>query len=193
MPSEQYYKKADTEAGENLIELLLRLNSLPPEEKIAIDLGCGNGRDTLAMLANGWQVLAVDVNPNALSHLEQQVDPMLKSKLTLMPASFEQVAWWQDVMLVHSSYALPFCPPAAFPEVWKQLTRSLKKGGFFYGHLFGVHEGWKSLLLHTKAEVEALLEDFKIESLTESEFDRLSMAGVVKHWHVFEILAVKLN
>lgn len=191
MPSEQYYKKADAEAGEHLMEVLRRLETLPPEAKKAIDLGCGNGRDTLAMLEKGWQVLAVDVNPDALAHLEQRVDPALKNKLTLLPASFEQVMWWENVMLVNASYSLPFCPPGAFPEVWRQLTQSLKKGGVFYGHLFGVHEGWKSLILHTKAEVEALLEDFAIESLVEAEFDRLSMSGVEKHWHVFEIWAVK--
>ncbi len=40
------------------------LDQLPPGK--ALDLGCGSGRDAVAMAACGWSVLAADVLPSAL-------------------------------------------------------------------------------------------------------------------------------
>lgn len=35
----------------------------------ALDMGCSNGRNALYLAQRGFRVTAVDLNPNALSHL----------------------------------------------------------------------------------------------------------------------------
>lgn len=51
---------------------VLRLAPCGPGE-IALDLACGQGRHTLALLAAGYAVVAVDVSRNALEHLQSLV------------------------------------------------------------------------------------------------------------------------
>ena len=37
--------------------------------RLAVDLGCGEGTDALALLDRGWSVLAVDIEPAGLASL----------------------------------------------------------------------------------------------------------------------------
>ena len=41
--------------------------------RMAIDLGCGDGTDTLALLDRGWSVLAVDIEPAGLALLRSRI------------------------------------------------------------------------------------------------------------------------
>ena len=43
--------------------------------RMAIDLGCGDGTDTLALLDRGWSVLAVDIEPAGLALLRSRIPP----------------------------------------------------------------------------------------------------------------------
>ena len=40
-----------------------------PADALAIDLGCGDGRDVVEILRRGWRVVAVDAEPEALRQL----------------------------------------------------------------------------------------------------------------------------
>ena len=40
---------------------------------LAVDLGCGDGRDVIEMLRRGWRVVAVDAEPEALRQLQARV------------------------------------------------------------------------------------------------------------------------
>ena len=42
------------------------------EPGVAIDLGCGEGRDTVEMLRQNWAVLAIDQNPDAIASLRNR-------------------------------------------------------------------------------------------------------------------------
>ena len=44
-------------------------DSFDPAGAQAVDLGCGDGTETLALLAKGWRVFAVDQEPAAISRL----------------------------------------------------------------------------------------------------------------------------
>src|SRR5690606_9488546 len=46
----------------------------------AIDLGCGEGRDTLELLRRGWRVLAIDGHPQAFDHLLPRVAPEYRGR-----------------------------------------------------------------------------------------------------------------
>ena len=47
----------------------------PGQDRQAIDLGCGEGTDTLELLARGWSVLAVDAQPAGLALLRARIPP----------------------------------------------------------------------------------------------------------------------
>jgi hypothetical protein len=104
---------------------------------------------------------------------------------------------------VNSSFALPFCPPDRFGEVWARIVTSLAPRGRFCGQLFGDHDEWASpsrastrdwesppaISFHAREEVLALLAGFDIEHLDEIEEDGTTVVGDPKHWHLFHVVA----
>ena len=53
----KYYENTKNSPPHLLIKKFINMNIKP---KNAIDLGCGAGRDTIFLIKNGWNVLAID-------------------------------------------------------------------------------------------------------------------------------------
>jgi len=200
----RYYECAGSTPRETLLLALERFKEerSDPGEQLAVDLGCGTGRDTLELLRRGWRVLAIDTEPQAIKRLEARVGDRgeAESRLACQVASFEEASI-PRADLVTASFSLPFCSPEAFPTLWKRIHDSFRRGGRFCGQLFGNRDGWASgtketssegeITFHTRAEVEALLTGFDIEHLQEVEEDGHTAVGDPKHWHLFHIVARK--
>jgi SAM-dependent methyltransferase len=159
----------------------------------AVDLGCGDGRDTIELLRRGWRVIAIDAEPQAIERLETRRDLPRRVALTAICARFE-MARWPKVDLVNASFALPLCPAELFPALWARIERTLKPGGRFAGQLFGERDGWcgePGIATHDRAAVERLLANATVEMLDEEETDAVTPYGKAKHWHIFHIVARK--
>lgn len=163
------------------------------EPGIAIDLGCGDGRDTVAILQQNWQVLAIDKEARAIASLIAR--PNLNTRqLTTQIASFEELQLPKSVDLINASFCLPFCSPEAFPNLWNQIFNSLVAGGRFCGHLFGDRDSWSDNQLvncFTRQQVETLLTPYTIELLEEEEHPGKTPLGEDRYWHIFHIVARK--
>jgi len=161
------------------------------EPGFAVDLGAGTGRDTLELLRRGWRVLAIDGAAEAIGRLVELAGAE-RSRLETIVGRYEQVEW-PACDLVNASFALPFCPPERFGEVWGRIVGSLQPGGRFAGQLFGDRDEWagSGIVVQGRAEVEGLLEPFVVERLDELESDGPTAVGKLKHWHVFHIVARK--
>ncbi|MGV2830958.1 class I SAM-dependent methyltransferase [Myxosarcina sp. GI1(2024)] len=160
---------------------------------IAIDLGCGDGRDTVEILRQNWTVLAVDKEPEAITRLLARPQ-LARERLTTRVVSFEELQLPQPVDLINASFSLPFCSPEAFPRLWKQIFNSLATGGRFCGHLFGERDSWRDSKLvncFTHLQVENLLESYGIELLEEEEHPGKTPLGEDRYWHIFHIVARK--
>lgn len=190
----RYY--ARTEGRPPRETLLLALNAFEAEgpggrTRFAVDLGCGTGRDTVELLRRGWRVLAIDAEPEAIARLRARADLPPGARLDTRLARFEATRW-PEADLVNASFALPFCPPAAFAVVWWQVLRSLRPGGRFAGQLLGDRDDWarEPGITHVREEeVEALLAGLDVEWLWEEETDSVTPRGRAKHWHVFHVVA----
>jgi SAM-dependent methyltransferase len=160
---------------------------------IAIDLGCGDGRDTVEMLRQNWTVLAIDRKPDAIDRLLAR--PQFNTlQLITQIVSFEQLQFPQSLDLINASFSLPFCAVEAFPSLWNQIFNSLVAGGRFCGHLFGDRDSWKDSKListFTRSQVETLLKPYAIELLEEEEHLGTTPLGEERYWHVFHIVAKK--
>ena len=103
-----------------------------------------------------------------------------------------QTAEWPPADLVNASFALPFCPPGDFPEVWERIEQSLHPGGRFSGHLFGDRDEWSDeddMTFQTRAGAAALLSRLEVELFDEVEEDGSTAVGEQKHWHLFHVVA----
>jgi SAM-dependent methyltransferase len=163
---------------------------------LAVDLGCGDGRDTVEMLRRGWRVHAIDSEADGIARLEARVPAEARGRLTTAVAKFEE-ARWPRCELVNASFSIPHCSPSDFPGLWERIVESIKPGGRFAGQFFGVNDSWAkkpdgvTRTYHTRAEVDALLAPFAVEMLDEVEKDGKNAFGEPKYWHVFHVVARK--
>ncbi|MEM7592720.1 MAG: class I SAM-dependent methyltransferase [Cyanobacteria bacterium P01_A01_bin.83] len=160
---------------------------------IAVDLGCGDGRDTIEIIRQNWAVLAIDKEADAITRLSARPD-FNTLQLTTQIASFEELQLPETVDLINASFCLPFCEPEAFPNLWNKIFNSLASGGRFSGHLFGNRDSWSGNELintFTRSQVETLLQSYAIELFEEEEHPGKTPLGEDRDWHIFHIVARK--
>jgi len=183
----RYFERVDDEPRGTLLEAM-RAFAVPG---LAVDLGCGTGRDTVALLGAGWSVLAIDGEQEAIDRVQAAVGADARLATQLAPL---EEARWPACDLVNASFALPFVRPDRFAEVWQRIVDSLRPGGRFSGQIFGDHDAWAGtgIVVRTRVEVERLLEPFAIERLDEVDEEGSTVLGRPKHWHLFHVVARKL-
>ncbi|MEM9559790.1 MAG: class I SAM-dependent methyltransferase [Planctomycetota bacterium] len=167
-----------------------------PDPRFAIDLGCGEGRDTAELLRRGWSVLATDGHPEALELLASRDDlpERASDRLTTRVATFETLDTLPEADLVNASFSLPFCVPEHFDRVWGLAVDAVRPGGRFAGQIFGDRDTWASIADRshfTRSRAERLFEGFNLELFREDEHDTADASGNAKHWHVYHIVARK--
>jgi tellurite methyltransferase len=190
--TEYYERTANEPPRKSLVSALELFGDAPPG--LAVDLGCGGGRDTLELLARGWSVVAVDRESAAVERIASIVPAEHAHRLRTLAEPLETVEI-PPCSFVNASYSLPFCAPDRFDAMWSRIRRAILPGGRFAGQIFGDHDEWRDnpeLNFHTRAETEALFDGFAIEELTELDEDGTTASGEPKHWHVFTVIARKL-
>lgn len=191
-----YYRKTgERPPRATLLFALDRFDGEPKPEgpQLAVDLGCGGGRDVVEMLRRGWRVLAIDAEKAAIDHLRAREDIGNAVLLETQVAGFEE-AVWPEADLVNSSFALPLCSPERFPGLWSRIVASLKPGGRFAGQLYGPRDSWfgrEGMTFVDREALGTLLDGLDVEMLDEEEDDSTTPRGEVKHWHIFHIVARK--
>ncbi|MFQ4168342.1 class I SAM-dependent methyltransferase [Scytonema millei] len=179
---------------ETLLTALSRFEALSAEfPRFAVDLGCGDGRDTVELLKRGWRVLGIDGEAEAIARLQNRSD-IDRRRLETLVMHFEDLVLPKSVDLINASFCLPFCPPEHFPNLWHKIIAALRGGGRFCGQLFGDRDSWAiypNMSHHSRAQVEELLQPFKIELFQEEEHPGMTALGEQKYWHIFHIVAGK--
>jgi SAM-dependent methyltransferase len=166
---------------------------LPAGDRLALDLGCGEGRDTLELLIRGWRVVAIDPCRDGIDRLLSRVEEDHRSRLDVRLEQVED-ADLPMAPLVNVSFSIPFFDPTRFDEFWPRLVRAVAPGGRFAGQFFGDRDDWASIpgrLHHTREQVDRLLAPFHVEQLDEIERDGKDAFANPKHWHVYHVVARK--
>ena len=179
------------------VDALARFGAGPGEAGSlqAIDLGCGDGAETLALLMAGWAVLAIDREPKAIELIRSRMPAQLQPRLETITSSFEE-ARLPPADFVYAGYSLPFCRPEYFDPLWAKIAACIEPGGRFAGQLFGIRDSWANdpemTFLSAEQVASLFAVRFETEVLNEREEDGPSFSGP-KHWHVFDIIARKLR
>ena len=160
----------------------------PGDGRRAVDLGCGSGIETAAMLEAGWRVFATDVDPATPTRVADLVGR--EAPVEVVVASFEEVRL-PRADLVYAGYALPFVPSSHFPDVWRAVREALRPGGWLAVDLLGDRDSWvgqRSMTFLDRGTLDGLVQGLDVVSLEEEDEDGRSFSGP-KHWHVFHLLA----
>ena len=163
------------------------------DRRFAIDLGCGNGRDTVEMLRRSWRVLAVDGELSATKGLKARDDLPDSGELETLVGRFEETDL-PECELVNSSFALPLVAPLDFPDLWDRILTTVRGGGRISCQLYGDRDSWvgrPGITFFTRSGVEALLEPLDVEYFRGEEDDSITPRGEQKHWHIFHLVARK--
>ena len=163
-------------------------------QRLAVDMGCGDGPDTAELLRRGWRVFAFDGQEEAIGRLRERADLPPDAALETRIQRFEAAIWPDAPLLINASFSLPFCPLYAFPALWDKMVASLPAGGRFSGQLFGDRDEWANggrTVHHTEAQAIRLLAPFDLERFIEEERDAPLADGSPKHWHCFHIVGKK--
>ncbi len=188
-----YYRQLRDRPPRRTLVTALDRFGVSPVDALALDLGCGDGRDIVEILRRGWRVVAVDAEPEALRQLAARGLPGA-DRITPVVGRLEDVPLPIDVQLVNSSFAMPLCEPDRFLDLWQRIREALPAGGRFSGQWYGVRDSWRGrhgITFLDREEAHHLLEGFDIEMFEEEEADRVTPRGNTKHWHIFHIVARK--
>jgi SAM-dependent methyltransferase len=187
---DEYYQRIQ---GRKPRQLLLNVLEKFEAPLHAIDLGCGDGTETVVLLERGWHVLAVDGEPAAIKRLLGKVAAEHQARLQTQVAKFKDVVL-SPADLIHASLSIPFCEPEYFDVLWQKINSAIKPGGRFAGQFFGVKDSWAvntDMTFHTEDQVRARFVGFEIESFHEMDEDGTATSGP-KHWHMFTVIARKI-
>ena len=167
----------------------------PTPGALAIDLGCGDGRDIVELLRRGWRVVAVDSEPEALRQLAARNLPGAE-RITPITARLEEVPMPLGVQLVNSSFAMPLCEPEAFRTLWARIREALPaRRPLQRPMVWRVRNSWlgrPGMTFLDRGEALGLLDGLDLEMFEEEESDGVTPRGSPKHWHIFHIVARKL-
>ncbi|GIF09397.1 class I SAM-dependent methyltransferase [Actinoplanes siamensis] len=160
----------------------------PGAGRTAVDLGCGAGRETRALLEAGWRVTAYDNEPTMLSAVDP-TDPALTARLL----GFEEITELPPADLIYAGYALPFQGRPSFDRLWTVIRSAVRPGGRIAVDFFGVRDSWSAtpwMTFLNAVEVRTLLDGLTVEHWQEQDEVGPAFSGS-KHWHVFEVIAVR--
>lgn len=189
-----YYERVAGREPRQLVRRVLTLMPTTKAARFAIDLGCGNGTETLYLLERGWHVLAIDGQAQAIDILRTRVPDDWRDQLETRVQSFVDVAL-PPADLIHASYSLPFCPPQQFDAFWQKIVDSIRPGGYLAAEFFGERDSWAQVMdtvtFHSEAKLRARLAPFALIDWHERDAPGHATSGA-KHWHVFTVIARKL-
>ena len=189
----QYYKNMEGRAPRPFFLEALEVIDLKQLNPNAIDLGCGDGTESLYLLEQGWRVSAIDAEASAIQNLFQKCKPDLRQNLKGQVSSFEK-ATLPQADFIYAGLSLPFCHPDNFQSIWQKIQTALTQGGYFAGHFFGLNDGWadiETMTFFDRRGLEGMLEPFDINLVRELEEDGKTASGLEKHWHYFEVIVKK--
>lgn len=140
-----------------------------------IDIGGGNGSETMSFKENGFEVTLID--------LKNGIDAT-----TYLYPNNEY-----DIAIAKNS--LPFMGHKQF-DVITNIYKTLKNGGYFYGTVFGAEDPWAKEGLVTPVdfnEVAEFLKKLKFNIIWQSEEKGVgkTMNGDLKDWHILKFLVRK--
>jgi trans-aconitate methyltransferase len=163
----------------------------PGDGRVAIDLGCGAGRETRALLVAGWRVHAVDNDPDTRDRVLDTTRGTDRSRLTIHTVDFADMGVLPPADLVYAGHSLPHVSPAVFGRTWQAVRSCLRPGAWLAVNLFGDRDGWAGTADTTflsEAAVRVLFTGLEIVAFREVDADGPAAAGP-KHWHRFDVIA----
>ena len=113
----QYYQEKLNHPPREFVINALNAIPEPKGDAVALDLGCSVGHETLALLEKGYDVIAIDSQPEAFDIMLRRPEiQKFNGHIATIVSRFEKLdyAALPDLDLIVAAYALPFTSPDRF-------------------------------------------------------------------------------
>ena len=193
MGSIKYYELSKDEEPNKNVEMFLRKGVKPG---VAVDLGCGAGKDSVLLLKNGWTVFAVDINATEDYILEKLTDEE-KKRFKFIQGLYQDVDFPQcDLVIANRS--MHFLTKREFKDVIEKIYGKLNPNGHFIAEFMGKKDQWamlgsNSAFVDLKEIKEAMEKKFDLEAVKDHEYDGVDDEGNDKHWHTITLITRAKN
>jgi len=169
--------------------------------RMALDIGCGPGREVCYLLEAGFDVVGFDLYESMVEATRVAAAEIVSRtgrRLELSHGSAEELLRHQArarFALIHAGFVLPFIPSSAIAGIASELRGLLAPSGILVGQLFGPDDSFLraspagSMNAHTSDEVAQLLDGFDILEHEEVNREGCIGRGRPKWWHVHHIVA----
>ena len=117
---EKYYDNTEIDLPHKNVKKFIEIESNAGN---AIDLGCGAGRDTIYLIKNGWNVLAID-REDVDNRIKKRLKQEELDRFEFQRQDFENVVLPENNLLV-ANFSLPFCNKDKFNELWNKVEKSI--------------------------------------------------------------------
>ena len=104
MENEKFYKNTKYAPQNKMVTRFIKMNVTPGK---AIDLGCGAGRDTVYLIKNGWDVLAID-RVDTEKIIVNQLNQEEQKRFRFEKQNFKDIKL-ETTNLVVANFSIPFC------------------------------------------------------------------------------------
>ncbi len=95
----------------------------------ALDLGCGNGRNSLYLNLKGFAVQGYDRNSLSIANLNRIIDAEQLSNIRADEQDLSSLVIEGDYDFMLSTVVMMFLPPATVPNLIRQMQQHTKEGG----------------------------------------------------------------
>ncbi|MDF2776981.1 MAG: tellurite resistance protein TehB [Enterobacteriaceae bacterium] len=109
-------------------EVLAAAGRVPPGK--TLDLGCGNGRNSLYLAANGYSVTAWDKNPMSIANIERIKAAEGLTNLEIATVDLNALSFEGEYDFILSTVVMMFLEPQTIPGLIANMQRTTVPGGY---------------------------------------------------------------
>ena len=124
---QKYYYNTQSDKPRNNVEYFI--NEIQCNSGNAIELGCGAGNDTVYLIKNNWNVLAID-REDVEERIAKKLTKEELTKFTFQKQDFEILKLEKNNLTV-ANYSLPFCDKDKFEKLWNKIKRNILPNRIF--------------------------------------------------------------
>ena len=117
----KYYDNTQSDKPRNNVEYFI--NEIQCNSGNAIELGCGAGNDTVYLIKNNWNVLAID-REDVKERIAKRLTKEELAKFKFQKQDFETLKLKENNLIV-ANYSLSFCNKNRFSELWNKINDSI--------------------------------------------------------------------
>jgi len=173
--------------------------SLIHKGEYVLDLGCGEGRDSIALAEFGVNVTCIDADKQKI---ETVIKKSLEEGLNIKAQASDIRSFFesnrdQSYSVIIASNSFPFLNSIRETEhVIVRCIESLKPGGILYFSVFGNRDAWsgkKNMNFFTQEEIFSFVKSLDVDlyHFSIEEGYGLTMKKDIKYWHVFKFFLKK--